>query len=87
MILKKMTPYIFVLVFLYLTGAFFLLGLGARCVVGLIYTSSLNISTEDVLKTLIMSSITGAFLSIGALVFNRIGIYNARKRPPSDPDQ
>lgn len=85
--LKKMTPYIFILIFLYITGSFFLLGLLARGVIGLIYTASLNISIEDVLKTLKMSAVAGMILSVGAFVFNRIDIYNARKKSPTDPDK
>lgn len=85
--LKKMTPYIFILIFLYITGSFFLLGLLARGVIGLIYTASLNISIEDVLKTLKMSAVAGIILSVGAFVFNRIDIYNARKKPPTDPNE
>ena len=85
--LKKMTPYIFILILLYITGSFFLLGLLARGVIGLIYTASLNISIEDVLKTLKMSAVAGIILSVGAFVFNRIDIYNACKKPPTDPDK
>ncbi len=85
--LKKMTPYIFILIFLYITGSFFLLGLLARGVIGLIHTASLNISIEDVLKTLKMSAVAGIILSVGAFIFNRIDIYNARKKPPTKPDK
>jgi len=85
--LKKMTPYIFILIFLYITGSFFLLGLLARGVIGLIYTASLNISIEDVLKTLKMSAVAGIILSVGAFVFNRIDIYNAHKKPPTNPNE
>ena len=84
---KKMTPYIFILIFLYITGSFFLLGLLARGVIGLIYTASLNISIEDVLKTLKMSAVAGIILSVGAFVFNRIDIYNASKKLPTEPDK
>ena len=85
--LKKMTPYIFILIFFYITGLFFLLGLLVRGVIGLIYTASLNISIEDILKNLKMSAVAGIILSVGAFVFNRIDIYNAHKKKPTDPNE
>lgn len=86
---KKFTLYILMLIFLYTTGTFFLLGLVLRCVVGLIYTASLNFSLDDAIKTLKMSAIAGIFIAFGSLIFNKIDEYNDRKkkRAPQDPSE
>jgi hypothetical protein len=39
------------------------------------------------IKVVKMSVVAGIFISVGAFIFNRIDIYNARKKPPIDPDK
>ncbi|AWH87788.1 hypothetical protein HYN51_03955 [Limnobaculum parvum] len=84
--IKKMTPYIFIFIFLYMTGAFFLFGLILRGCVGLIYTGSLNISLESIIKTLEMSSIAGILIAIGSFIFNIIDLRESRKKQTKSKD-
>lgn len=84
---KKITPYIFILIFMYITAAFFVLGIATRVVTAFIHTGGFYLSLSGVIKVGKMSVVAGILIALGALIFNKIDEYNARKKPPSDPDK
>ena len=84
---KKMTLFIFILMFIYMTVAFFILGISTRIITAIIYTGEFYLSVSGTIKVVKMSVVAGIFISVGAFIFNRIDIYNARKKPPIDPDK
>lgn len=84
---KKMTPYIFILIFMYITTAFFALGVVTRIVTALIHTGEIYLSISGIIKVAKMSVVAGILIAVGCLIFNKIDEYNARKKPPVDPDK
>ena len=84
---KKMTLYIFILIFIYMTTAFFALGVITRIVTAVIYTGEVYLSLSGVLKVVKMSVVAGGVIAVGCLIFNKIDEYNARKKPPTGPDK
>lgn len=82
-----MTPYIFILIFLYMTTAFFTLGVVTRVVTAFIYTGGFYLSLLGVIKVAKMSVVAGILITVGCLIFNKIDEYNARKKPPTDSDK
>lgn len=77
---KKMTPYIFILIFIYMTTAFFVLGLVTRIVTALIHTGEIYLSIAGVIKVAKMSVVAGILIAVGCLIFNKIDEYNIRKK-------
>lgn len=84
---KKMTLHIFILIFIYMTTAFFALGVVTRIVTAVIYTGEVYLSLSGVIKVVKMSVVAGIFIAVGCLIFNKIDEYNARKKPPTGPDK
>lgn len=84
---KKMTPHIFILIIIYMTTAFFALGVVTRIVTAVIYTGEVYLSLSGVIKVVKMSVVAGILSAVGCLIFNKIDEYNTRKKPPVDPDK
>ena len=84
---KKMTLHIFILIFIYMTTAFFALGVVTRIATAVIYTGEVYLSLSGVIKVVKMSVVAGIFIAVGCLIFNKIDEYNARKKLPTDPDK
>ena len=77
---KKMTPYIFILIFMYMATAFFALGVITRIVTAFIHTGEIYLSLSGILKVGKMSVVAGIAIAIGCLIFNKIDEYNTRKK-------
>ncbi|AWH87779.1 hypothetical protein [Limnobaculum parvum] len=86
MTIKKMTPYIFILIFLYMTTAFFILGVAVRIVTAFIYTAEFHLSFDGVIKVIKISVAAGALISLGALIFNIIDLRESRKKQTKSKD-
>ena len=85
---KKMTPYIFIIIFMYMSAAFFGLGVATRIVTAFIYVGEFYLSLTGVIKVAKMSVVAGILIAVGCLIFNKIDEYEARKKkPPVDPDK
>ncbi|MCZ7840988.1 hypothetical protein LRB91_19520 [Leclercia adecarboxylata] len=82
-----MTLYIFILIFIYMTTAFFALGVITRIVTAVIYTGEVYLSLSGVFKVVKMSVVAGGVIAVGCLIFNKIDENNIRKKPPVDPDR
>ena len=78
-LVKKVTLLHVVLVFLYGTVCFFILGIILRYGITYVYTRGFDVSHEDVVKTFVMSCITGAAATIASFVFAKIDEHKARK--------
>ena len=81
---KKMSLNIFILIFIYMTTAFFALGVVTRIVTAVIYTGEFYLSLSGVIKVVKMSVVAGGVIAVGCLIFNKIDENNTRKKPPLD---
>ncbi|WP_096218326.1 hypothetical protein, partial [Enterobacter kobei] len=61
---KKMTLHIFILIFIYMTTAFFALGVVTLIVTAVIYTGELYFSLSGVIKVVKMSVVAGIFIAV-----------------------
>lgn len=83
--MKKVTLFHLTLGIVYGITCFFILGVILRFGITYFYTKNFNVSSDDIFKTFLMSSIAGIGASLGSWAFTKIDEYKARKSPPSDP--
>lgn len=84
---RKMTLWVSLLLFLYLFVAFFILGVAARVITGVVYSGQIYLLPEELIKATKMGLIGAGLGTLVALIFNKIDEYNARKKPPTDPNK
>lgn len=84
---KKMTFSTLVLMAMYFFICFFFLGLLIRVVVEFYYTKTVDLNLSKLSHLAKMSGIPSVSITLAAFIFNKIDEYNARKKPPADPDK
>jgi len=82
MIVKK-----YLVIFIYFFICFFCLGIIVRVGAVLLYGGEFYLPISGLIKNLKMSVITSFSITLASLIFNKIDKYNARKKPPIDPDK
>ena len=74
----------YILVFLYFSLAFFLLGISIQIIFTFIYLNDLHISYQRVITILVKSLITSSAITLAAIAFNLIDKYKSRKKTSSN---
>jgi len=77
----------YISMFLYYFSCFFIFGLIIYIVMGFIYIHKFYLPSDKVFSTLVKSIIAATAITLAAIVFNLIDKFNARKKPPTDPDR
>ncbi|TPG55389.1 hypothetical protein [Ewingella americana] len=86
-IIKKVN---YLMLLIYSTAFFSVLGIGYRTIVALISLWAIGEFAYDwhqVVIGLKMAVVASFAVTLAAFIFNKIDEYNARKKPPSDPDK
>jgi len=80
----------YLILLIYSIVFFSVLGVGYRTIIALISLWAIGEFAYDwhqVFIGLKMAIVAGFAVTLAAFIFNRIDIYNARKKPPTDPDK
>lgn len=84
---KKPSFFILFLTIAYCWLCFFCLGLVIDVVVMLINMKGFNFSITGFIYLAKMSGVAGFAAGLGSWIFAKIDEYNARKKPPTDPNE
>jgi lysylphosphatidylglycerol synthetase-like protein (DUF2156 family) len=76
----------YILMLLYYFSAFFVFGLVIYIVMGFMFLHEFYLPSDKIFSTLVKSMIAATAITLAAIVFNLIDKFNARKKPPSDPE-
>lgn len=77
----------YAILFLYFLCCFSILGGLVRVGAVLIYAREFYLPIHDIVKNIKMSAVASFAITLAAFIFNKIDEYNARKKPPTDPDK
>lgn len=71
----------------YILVAFFILSIKARVITGVVYSGEIYLLPGEMIKSAKMSFVAEVLGTLVAFIFNKIDIYNAHKKPPTDPNK